>query len=69
MLTTIAIFSALAEISMITIELAHTDISSKRIAQPGQGSLFLQLLGDSFHIEVEVGSQEVADFGVFVVSV
>lgn len=69
MLTTITTLSALPEISMITIEFAHQDIGSKRIAQPGQCSLFLQLLSDGRHVEVEVGSKEVTDFGIFVVSV
>jgi hypothetical protein len=53
---TITTFSALTEVSMITIEIAHPDIGSKRITQPGQCSFLLQLLSDSFHIEVEVGS-------------
>lgn len=55
MLTTITTLSALTEISMIAIKVAHPDVGSKRIAQPRQRSLFLQLPSDSFHIEVKVG--------------
>lgn len=55
MLTTITTLSTFTEISMITIKFAHPDIGTERIAQPGQGGLFLKLLSDGFHVEVEVG--------------